>query len=88
MLSIGFKLQVQSMNSLGIKLVSLCTSFCLHPPTIYRVTNAIFVISYVLESPLKRQVERVIILRKVINDEGLSYWNSDVAVCLAVKFSE
>ena len=78
------------MNSLGIKLVSLCTSFCLHPPTlyIYRVTNAIFVISYVFESPLKRQVERVIILRKVINDEGLSYWNSDVAMCLAVKFSE
>ena len=76
------------MNSLRIKLISLCPSFCLHSPTLYRVTNVICVISYVFESPLKRQVERVIILRKVINDEVLSYWNSDVAVCLAVKFSE
>lgn len=77
------------MNSLGIKLISLCPSFCLHSPTLlYRVTNVIFVNSYVFESPLKRQVERVIILRKVINYEGLSYWNSDVAMCLAVKFSE
>ena len=88
MLSIGFKLQVQSMNSLGIKLISLCPSFYLHSPTLYRVTNVICVISYVFGSPFKRQVERVIILRKVINDEVLSYWNSDVAVCLAVKFSE